>query len=634
MPFEVFRRHQKKMLAVLAIFAMVAFTLDFSLFRNSGAVGPRLNDVAFNLYGEPVTQRDLLEIKVERLRANRFMQALNRMFGPEWFGGTTDEQLQDALILQHEADRLEMPRTPEVAKLWLRDVTGGQLTPAIFDEIYRENFSSQDGFEATDEQVLADLANQIRLQQVSRLPGGSFLGVDLSGVTPLDVYRSFRDQNERVSANFVAFTADSYVGEVGEPSEAEVRAFYEKYRDALPDPERPTPGFRSPRTIDVEYVVMDQRGLVEKFERELTTEEVRKYFEENSTLFPHPRRELPVDLFAGDEAAALTPEVTDPFAKVAPFVREQLAFERGRDAVTAEFERIQAEVFDPFIVELDEAEYGNDEAKDLGKPLTDLPEPFNKADGESKLKADALAHDRDYARTGPLTREAAETDLTLAGTSIGTMMPSNGPPFSSFVFDPRSAVYEPFEMADAGGRRYLAWKLEDRAPSTPPLAESRDQVVQAWKLDRARAKAKAAAEAIAAKAEAAGGKLEGLEGLDKPVETTADVARLSVGFDSRPNEIPPLSYPSPALRDAYFGLKPGEVAVVANAPESTYYVLTLRDRTPADLQSLFGPAGVRAGLESQVGTTRTIERDRLWVEYLRKQAGVEPESIPTTTDPS
>ena len=39
MPFAVFRRYQKKMLAFLAVFAMVAFTLDFSLFRGRGSGG-------------------------------------------------------------------------------------------------------------------------------------------------------------------------------------------------------------------------------------------------------------------------------------------------------------------------------------------------------------------------------------------------------------------------------------------------------------------------------------------------------------------------------------------------------------------------------------------------------------------
>ena len=623
MPFEVFRRHQKKMLAVLAIFAMVAFTLDFSLFRNSGAVGPGINDVRYDLYGEPITEGEILRIKKQRLRANRFMQAFNPGIGPEAFGGVSDPEIQDALILEHEADRLKMPRSPDLAKLWLREITQGKLTPAIFDEIYRENFTQQDGYAVTDDQLLADLASQLRLAEVLGLPGGSTGAVDLSGITPLDLFESYRDQNERVSARLVAFPAEDFLDEVPEPTDAEVRAYYDRYKDALPDPDRETPGFRSPRTVDVEYVVIDQQTDEDRLERTLTTEEVRQHFKDNPDLFPEPVRDLPIDLFAGDKAAALTPDNTDPFTRVAPLVRQQLAFERAQEQANAAFEAIQTEVFDPFIDQVLDVQYRNDDAAELDKPLEPLPKPFRSPD-QTLLNAYAVEHDLTHARTGPLTREAAETDLTLAGASIGSGM-MGGRPFASYVFDASKSPYEPFEMGDMAGRRYLAWKLEDKAPETPPLVEIRDRVARAWKLEKARDLAKTAAEALAAKAREAGGALDGLGGLDRPVEVSSQVARSAPGSSDRLNPIPPITRPGPELRVAYFGLEPGQVVVEANAPKSIYYVMTLRDRTAADLQTLYGPVGLRPALESRVGQQSAQERSRLWLEYLREQAGVKPD---------
>src|SRR5947209_1187422 len=110
MPFEVFRRHQKKMLAVLAIMAMVAFTLDFSLFRGRGnGPGGAGDPVVVTLYGKPVHQSAINEMKAERSRANRLIGRLNNL--PEYplFGSLSTRAAVDALILEHEAERLGIP---------------------------------------------------------------------------------------------------------------------------------------------------------------------------------------------------------------------------------------------------------------------------------------------------------------------------------------------------------------------------------------------------------------------------------------------------------------------------------------------------------------------------------------------
>src|SRR5687768_18444345 len=105
MPFEVFRRHQKKMLAALAIMAMIAFTLDFSLFSDR-AGGPRDDPKVVDLYGRAVYQSDLAEMAQQRDIANAFMGRLVPGLPGQFFGGTTTRELVDALILDHEADAL------------------------------------------------------------------------------------------------------------------------------------------------------------------------------------------------------------------------------------------------------------------------------------------------------------------------------------------------------------------------------------------------------------------------------------------------------------------------------------------------------------------------------------------------
>src|SRR5262249_24239289 len=109
MPFEVFRRHQRKLLAFFAIFAMFGFVVSDSLPKllNPG-YGGRAQPVV-KLYGKTVYRSALNAMLEQRTLANRFVAEINPYMGRNPFGPTKDRDLVDALILQHEADRLGLP---------------------------------------------------------------------------------------------------------------------------------------------------------------------------------------------------------------------------------------------------------------------------------------------------------------------------------------------------------------------------------------------------------------------------------------------------------------------------------------------------------------------------------------------
>src|SRR4051794_14211092 len=121
MPFAVFRRHQKKLLAIFAILAMFGFVLADSLPRllSGGYRGGDTDPVVVKLYGKPVHRSDIGAMAAERNRANQFMGELFGFMAGPYFGDVSSTRaLVDALILQHEADALKMPRDPEVAREW------------------------------------------------------------------------------------------------------------------------------------------------------------------------------------------------------------------------------------------------------------------------------------------------------------------------------------------------------------------------------------------------------------------------------------------------------------------------------------------------------------------------------------
>src|SRR5262249_28108316 len=168
MPFAVFRRHQRKLLAIFAILAMFGFVLADSLPRllSGGYAGGNADPIVVKLYGRSVRMSDINAVAAERNRANRFLAELSvllyGMSGPPVFGDVTSTRaLVDALILQHEADALRMPAGPDVAREWLKQVTGGRMTRELFEGLLRGL-----GNQVSGEQILHDIANQLRLNRV------------------------------------------------------------------------------------------------------------------------------------------------------------------------------------------------------------------------------------------------------------------------------------------------------------------------------------------------------------------------------------------------------------------------------------------------------------------------------------
>ncbi|MEJ7637673.1 MAG: hypothetical protein WKF75_06700 [Singulisphaera sp.] len=198
MPFAVFRRHQRKMLAIFAILAMFGFVLADSLPRlfNSNSTADA-DPVVVQLKDRSVRSSEVAAMAAERSRASRFIAELNQLIGrrpispAQIFGDVTTRPIVDALILKQYADALAMPADPQVAKEWLKLRTGGLVNADLFEEALRRS-----GVQVTGEQILSDIANQVRLANARQLLGEPI-------VTPLDVFQSYRDQNERVSVRAV-----------------------------------------------------------------------------------------------------------------------------------------------------------------------------------------------------------------------------------------------------------------------------------------------------------------------------------------------------------------------------------------------------------------------------------------------
>ncbi|MFO0907921.1 MAG: hypothetical protein U0794_06085 [Isosphaeraceae bacterium] len=626
MPFAVFRRHQRKLLAVFAILAMFGFVVADSLPRLlSGGYAGGANPEVTKLYGKSIHRSDIALMQQQRLNANSFMaELLGRMLGrpsPQFFGELNTRALVDALILEHEADRLGMPTGPDVGREWLKQQFGTVMTRELFELIL-----SQFNNRVSGEQLLADIGNQVRIGNVRMM-----LGTPV--VTPLDVYSIYRDQNERVSAKAVGFRVEDYLSKVGEPSGAEVTAYFEKYKDVLPDPNRPTPGFKVPRQVKVEILSIDGEALARSIRDKLTDAELQAYYENRKTEFKIPS-EFPDQLFAGDDENKLTPPQVQPFVEVRPYLATSLAEERAQAEIVAKFTRVKEEHMIPFADTYLDVADAIEEAKKAGEPdpKDKLPKPESL---ESVAKKEGLQYD---GSNRLLSREDAEHYGLISSAEVGLTRMSGGRKFADELFDTKSVLFEPIELTDFTGHRFLVRKLEDNPPRVPALDQIRPDVVLAWKTEKARPLAEKAARDYAEKLRKEGGKINGDVVDGHPVITTDPITRMQPGLmlpgrflengPATPSEISQLPQAGPALRDAYFDLTEGSVAVAPNQPQTIYYTLTLNRRIPATFATLYAPNGdfVRYRNEALMEARKSFEENMM--AELRTKAGLAPDWEP------
>ena len=626
MPFAVFRQHQRKLLAVFAILAMIGFVLSDTLPRwmnsNNATAG---NAVVAELYGKKIHWNDLGAINEQRQRANRFMAYAGR--DPNFFGGTSRAELVDALILEHEADRLGIPSNSEFARKWIDLQTFGAMNAQLF-EVILGRFDNK----VSGEQLLSDVASQVRLLLARQ-------EVALPVVTPLDVFRSYRDQSERASFKVVPFLVDSFADKVPEPSDAEIREFFEKYKDALPDPTRDTPGFKVPRQVQVESLSIDANAVAKRVREKLSEEELKSLYEarknDPNTGFLMDR-ELPADTFQGEPK--LTPPRYVPFAEVRETLAGSLAREKANEEIQETFASIRDDVIDKFSDKYHDMLDDINEAKKEGRAVEGftLPKPDDLAGVAKKYN---LTHE-----VSPLMdRREAEQHGRISFARAGTGQSADSKNFAAIAFDPRTTLYEGFELGDIVGDRFLARKIADVPDHASTLEESRPLVVRAWKVEKARPLAEKAAQDYAAKLKATGGEIKDLTVEGRPVVAIPSTTKFKPGMPV-PSQFPgqfrfqrgpatltdlrEVPEAGEALVDALFALKPGAVAVQADRPRRTYYVMALDRREPIRYDALMGPNGMLASYwsETQMEVMRKSYAEGM--TRLRDQAGYKPADFP------
>jgi hypothetical protein len=181
-----------------------------------------------------------------------------------YFGGTLDEEgVLDFMIWLKQADKLGVKFSADDVGEELKQETLRNLSELPVDkkaEIYQ---SMQSDFRGLTQTTLAEaLGNEFRVRAVQVAMTGTWGGLPPrtdtappTWLTPYSFYRDYRDARTTMQVSLLPVQAEKFLDKVsGTPTPNELQEMYDRYKDVEPNPASPTPGFKQPRQVAVQWV--------------------------------------------------------------------------------------------------------------------------------------------------------------------------------------------------------------------------------------------------------------------------------------------------------------------------------------------------------------------------------------------
>jgi|GEM_PF-2001234 len=284
-PFRTFRRYQKSALVALGIMAMLSFIVipTWMQIQNISLHSTNVT-LATSRFGKINNQR-IENIRRENQLLQQFYSSANYLIQQASQQQVAMGFRNRAMILSTHSDESlvyhwlkiqEMKRqgfsiSRQMVADYLRMMSDNKLTDQIYMEICQSmNISSDSVIGLLQRDILAQVFD------------GGYLH-SVQGITPTQEFEWFCRFKQLAKIQAAAVDVTSFVHEVSEPSERELKEFFEQNKSRVQDPSLSETGFAIPRRTTVEFIEMDPSRLDTAA---ITPEEVQKFYDENrETLF-------------------------------------------------------------------------------------------------------------------------------------------------------------------------------------------------------------------------------------------------------------------------------------------------------------------------------------------------------------
>lgn len=316
--FRSFRKRQKIWLAVLGVMLMIAFTFAGIVTMDTPSAGPAQDPVVVSTKYGDVTESQIQRMLQARTIVNQFLlklmqetavavrrekalpdlndQQLSRLLEGQMrqFGmlaPATEASVIQQVVLQKKAAELGVVVSDMSVNEFLRRVSLNMLTTeqlrGLLDSM---NLTQSRLFDGLREQLMVSYMEKITSDPIRSLP-------------PAMRWELFRRTNETATAEVLPIKVEDFVGQVPEPSEAELQAFFEEYKDQPAIPGDPEPGFYQQAKAQFQYAKANLEELMKATEASVTEEEINDYYEKNKQRFPYTDFDPPAEEEPQEEAA-------------------------------------------------------------------------------------------------------------------------------------------------------------------------------------------------------------------------------------------------------------------------------------------------------------------------------------------
>lgn len=306
-PFYLFRKYQRAFIAIAAVVAMFIFVVADPLMTwlQSSGGGPQrsANTVVASWNDGEINLMELDRLTQRRYKISQFLRNL--------VGRAAQKiELQGGTALPPNLPDFRLPNTNPQA------VQQGCVFTQIFAERAKDagisvsdafinHFLKEWGLGNTSDTEIADLLSSVGLSDRALFAGLRELlmthfyttsyTLSSAGAMPEERWEDWKRLNERIVVEAAVLPTESFVSEVPEPTDAQLKSFYEEHKDrvdgsfdlvsGVPLPS-PNPGFREPRRVKVQYLEGNVSDWTLKLQESVTEEEIADYYERNKrTLF-------------------------------------------------------------------------------------------------------------------------------------------------------------------------------------------------------------------------------------------------------------------------------------------------------------------------------------------------------------
>lgn len=322
-PFTSFRKYQKFWMASILLMTMVTFVLCSGLGggdlgdRIIKGIGARRGNAMAVLDGSKIYHQDLVDLKEQRLVADKFLRKSMEIFEKEvseqlrkldpkkatkeiarltaiqqtlvlrlqkkqlFETGTKLPELLDFLMWRNLADRYGIELQPDIVAIMVRDEMGLRLAEGLFRPEYFQaalnevrsgggrninlNYATdalRDEFRVRIAKLAAAEAQLLGYldppdQLVLKVP----LPISVRAVaTPQELWEFYKKNRAEADVAIVAVQAQDFLDKVGTPTKEQIEDLFNRRREKVYDPTSDESGLQSPQKVMIEWIMGDPKS--------------------------------------------------------------------------------------------------------------------------------------------------------------------------------------------------------------------------------------------------------------------------------------------------------------------------------------------------------------------------------------